>query len=153
MFKLNVWYLKSVEMFWFFFNSFFCKHWLRLKTIASTRPKDSHAVKDWAFSFHFYSVVLPDGFTCCRRVIMLQLNYSCYQRHLSRSHCATCRFQCVKLCVSSCFSLGTLHRQAGNVSSRLLSSVCCCRLATDFYAATNQSSIEGQRQPLVAARA
>lgn len=93
------------------FSALANKQWLRLKTIASTRPKDYHAVKYWAFSFlFFYALVLPAGFTCCRRVIVLQLNYSCYQRHLSCSYGTTCRSRHVKLCVSSCFSSETLQR-------------------------------------------
>lgn len=107
------------------------------------------------FLSFFHALVLPASFTWCRRVIMLPLNYSCYQRHLSRSYGARVGFSVwVSACQVVCKQLFFLwdSSEADTISSLLLSSICCCRLATDFYAATNQSSIEGQQQPVVAAR-
>lgn len=82
-------------------------------------------------------------------ILMLKLNYSCYRRHLSRLYAPRVSFQHVKLCVSSCFSCEAARL---TLSHHDCCSVCCCRLATDFYATTNQSSIEGQREPRGASR-
>lgn len=108
------------------------KHRLRLKTTASTRPKHSHAVKLLSVFFLLFLCscsssrfhLLQTSHHAATELFMLSAPFKPLVRR--RVWVSPRQIVCKQL-----FFLWD-SAEADTISSRRLSSVCCCRLATDF---------------------